>query len=83
VPRAAENPQNSAVSGPNCAQGRDLDFRGDCLVRDAVRSERCSSLFLRHFPVFERIIGRSGLFVAHFASARFCYPAIFSHRTPF
>lgn len=71
----------------NAAKPRDLrgavcpkantDFRGECLVRDAVRSEQCSSLFLRDFPVFERIIGESDRFAARFRPASSCDLAIF------
>jgi len=60
-PRATTTPdipQPCAGHGTWLASRRNLDFRDDCLVRDAVRSEPCSSLFLRDFPVFEQIIGK-------------------------
>lgn len=45
-------PQTCATFAAQSARRPNLDFGRDCLVRDAVRSERCSSLFLTDFPVF-------------------------------
>ena len=49
-------PLSCASLAAQSARRPNLDFGRDCLVRDAVRSELCSSLFLRDFPVFERFM---------------------------